>query len=97
MTAADPVARALQRLPNVGPRIAADLVRLGVRGPDDLAHRDPDAMYAALCERDGVRHDICVRDVFAAVVAHARGEPSRPWWAFSRERKARDRQGATPL
>jgi hypothetical protein len=57
-----------------------------------MAGRDPDAMYDALCDLDGRRHDPCLRDVFAAVVAYANGEEARPWWAFTPARKARDGQ-----
>ena len=80
-------ARALLKLPNVGPATALDLVRLGIQTPEALAKRDPDAMYEALCAADGVRHDPCVRDVFAAIVDHASGAPPRPWWAYTPLRK----------
>ena len=82
-------ARCLLELPNVGPATALDLVKLGVSEPEELAGGDPDAMYEALCKIDGVRHDPCVRDVFASVVAYAGGAPARPWWAYTPERKAR--------
>jgi hypothetical protein len=81
-------ARRLLDLPNVGPATALDLVKLGIAEPEALAGGDADAMYAALCKIDGVRHDPCVRDVFAAVVAYANGAPARPWWAYTPERKA---------
>jgi Pathogenicity locus len=80
----------LKQIPNVGPAIARDLRRLDIAGLNDLHGRDPDQLYDELCARDGVRHDPCVRDVFAAVVAIANGEPARPWWAFTPARKARD-------
>jgi hypothetical protein len=80
----------LRKIPNVGPRIAADLIKLGILRLEDAAGRNADEMYAALCAADGVRHDPCLHDVFAAVVAHANGEPARPWWAFTPARKARD-------
>ena len=80
----------LQRIPNVGPRMAADLIRLGVSSLEDAAGRDPDEMYHELCAIDARRHDPCVRDVFAAVVSYADGGPARPWWVFTPERKARD-------
>ncbi len=82
----------LRAIPNVGPAIAGDLIRLGITHLDDAAGRDADEMYRALCAMDGVRHDPCVRDVFAAVVAYANGEEARPWWAFTSARKARDGQ-----
>ena len=86
----DVLARELQSIPNVGPATARDLIRLGVRGVADLAKRDPDAMYEAIGRLDGAPHDPCVRDVFHAAVSFARGEPPRPWWEFSRERKAKE-------
>jgi hypothetical protein len=91
------LAPALQRLPNVGPAVAADLVRLGIRAPEDLAPREPDELYASLCALDGRRHDPCMWDTLAAVVAYARGEPARPWWHFTPIRKAREQRGDSPL
>ncbi len=78
----------LKRMPNVGPATARDLYRLGVRSRDDLQMREADAMYEQLCLLDGVRHDPCVWDVFAAVVDYAKGKGSKPWWHYSRIRKA---------
>ena len=80
-------ARALMELPNVGPAVARDLLAIGVRAPADLRARDADEMYAALNAFDGVRHDPCCRDVFAALVAFANGAPARPWWHYTPERK----------
>lgn len=82
----------MRAIPNVGPAIAANLIRLGITRPEEAAGRDPDALYHALCALDGRRHDPCVRDVFAAVVAYANGEGARPWWTFTPARKARDAQ-----
>ncbi len=83
------VLRVLQTIPNVGPAIAGDLVRLGITDVRQVGERDAGEMYETLCALDGVRHDPCVLDVFSAAVAYAQGEPARPWWEFSRERKAR--------
>jgi hypothetical protein len=82
-------ARWLLELPNVGPATALDLVRIGITGPAALKKRDPDRMYYALCKKDGVRHDPCLRDVFASVIAFANGAPARPWWFYTPERKAK--------
>jgi hypothetical protein len=81
--------RDLQRLPNVGPAVARALGRLGIADPDDLRGRDADELFARLCALDGVQHDPCLLDTFSAVVDHAGGAPPRPWWEYSRERKAR--------
>ena len=80
----------LQQLPNVGPRTADDLIRLGVRKPSDLARMHPDTMYEKICRLDNQRHDPCVWDVFAAVVDFAKGGPPRRWWYYTRIRKQRD-------
>ena len=80
----------LQEIPNVGPKMAAGLIKIGVTSLEDTAGRDPDEMYYELCAIDAKRHDPCVRDVFAAVVSYADGGPARPWWQFTPERKARE-------
>jgi pathogenicity locus Cdd1 protein len=81
----------LTTVPNVGPAIARKLERLGLTRAGDLRGRDPQELYDRLCALDGQRHDPCLLDTFAAAVAFADGGPARPWWEFSRERKARER------
>jgi len=85
----------LQEIPNVGPRMAEDLFKLGIASLRDAAGRDPDEMYHELCALDGKRHDPCVRDVFAAVVTYAEGGPARPWWEFTPQRKEREARKGT--
>src|SRR5437764_8908757 len=77
----------LEDVPNVGPAIARDLRRLGITSPGDLPGRDPYAMYDELCRLSGQRHDPCVLDVFIAAVRYMSGEPKKPWWAYTAERK----------
>src|SRR5689334_24570605 len=79
----------LEQLPNVGPAIAADLRRLGILRPQDLCRRDPYAMYDDLCRVTGTRHDPCVLDTFIAAVRFMGGEPAKPWWKYTAERKTR--------
>lgn len=79
----------LRRIPNIGPAMSDDLIRLGIADLGDLVDRDPDDLYDTFCRLDNTRHDPCVRDVFTAAVSFANGEPSRPWWTFTPERKAR--------
>lgn len=83
------ISRDLQRLPNIGPAMAHDLMRLGITSADELATRDPDELYAALGALDGTRHDPCVLDTFMAAIDAARGLPARPWWEYTPLRKAR--------
>lgn len=81
--------RELQKLPNIGPRMADDLIRLGIRQLSDLESRDPDEMYAAICRLDNQRHDPCVWDTYAAVVDFAKTGKPRKWWEFTAIRKKR--------
>lgn len=80
----------LTAIPNVGPAVARKLERLDVHGAGDLRGRDPHELFERLCALDGSRHDPCLLDTFVAAVAYADGELARPWWEFSRERKARE-------
>ena len=77
----------LEDIPNVGPAIAADLRRLGIRSPAELLGRDPYAMYGDLCRITGQRHDPCLLDTFIAAVGFMEGEPKKPWWKYTAERK----------
>jgi hypothetical protein len=77
----------LEEDPNVGPAIAADLRRLGIRSPADLRGRDPYAMCDDLYSITGKRHDPCVLDTFIAAVRFMEGEPKTPWWKYTAERK----------
>ena len=77
----------LEDLPNVGPATAADFRLLGITRPRQLKGKDPFRLYEQLCARTGVRHDPCVIDVFIAVTRFVGGEPARPWWHYTAERK----------
>ena len=87
----------LTDLPNIGPAMAADLRRLGIRVPADLAGHDPYALYNQLCRLDGQRHDPCVIDVFISLTRFIAGDPPQPWWAYTAERKARLAENTLPL
>lgn len=80
----------LQSLPGVGPSIARDLRRLGVRSVRDLARRDPERLYARLCELTGERQDPCVLYVFRCAVYVARTPRPRAdlrrWWNWKDRR-----------
>ena len=77
----------LEEIPNVGPSIAANMRLIGIMSPQDLLGKDPYTMHDDLCHITGVRHDPCVIDVFIAAVRFMAGEPAKPWWKFTSERK----------
>jgi hypothetical protein len=83
------MANELTDIPNVGPAVARKLGQLGIGSLDDLRGQDGEQLSDRLCGLDGTRHDPCLLDTFVAVVAYADGGPARPWWEYSRERKAR--------
>ncbi len=84
-----PMPSDLTQLPNVGPAVARKLERIGVTGQEDLRGRDGEQLFAELCALDGRAHDPCLLDTFVAAVACVNDGDDRPWWEFSRERKAR--------
>lgn len=85
-TARTNVAR-LEDIPNIGPAIADDLRVIGISSPSDLPGSDPYLMYDKLCRKTGEHHDPCVLDTFIAAVRYMEGEPKRPWWKYTAERK----------
>ena len=79
--------RVLTDLPNVGPSIAADLQLIGIDAPAQLVGGSPLALYRRLCDATRVRHDPCVLDVFISITRFMDGEPPRPWWDYTAERR----------
>jgi len=85
----------LEDVPNVGRSIAADLRQLGISRPVELVGRDPYEMYAELCRMTGQHQDPCVLDTFIAAVRYMEGEPKKPWWKYTAERKKKMAARAT--
>jgi Pathogenicity locus len=78
------VVKELSRIPGVGPSIASDLCQLGVHEIADLRGRNPESLYADLCQRLGQPVDRCVLYVFRCAVYYAsepEHDPERlKWW-----------------
>ena len=77
----------LQHIPNIGTAMVEDFKVLGVALPAQLAGADPFILYQRLCRITGTRHDPCVLDTFISAVRFMQGEPARPWWHYTAERK----------
>src|SRR5688500_14594600 len=86
----------LQTLPNVAPATAADLLCLAVGSVADLSRRDPQELYDRISAMDGVRHDPCVLDTYAAAIHAARTGDAVPWWEFSDARKRAEASTTRP-
>lgn len=61
----------LQKIPGVGPSIAADLHGIGIARIAQLKNKSPQKLYDQLCEKTGVKHDRCVLYVFRCAVYYA--------------------------
>jgi hypothetical protein len=77
----------LQQIPNVGPAIAAKMRLIGVSSPHDLLGKDPYTMYDDLCDTTSVHQDHCLLDVLISAVRFMEGNPAKPWWKYTPERK----------
>ena len=56
--------RCLQELRNIGPKMGADLLSLGVETPEQMLESDPEALYEELRRRNGGKLDRCVLYAF---------------------------------
>jgi len=76
----------LQTLPSIGPSLALDLRALGVRSKAALKRRNPEALYARLCQLRGQRQDPCVLYSFRCAAYAARTPKPKPelllWWQW---------------
>lgn len=79
--------REFQTMPNIGPAMAEDLVRLKIKSIEDLGKQDPLALYNRMGKLDGAQHDPCVLDTFMAAVDFARTGLRKPWWEYTPLRK----------
>ena len=72
------------RIPGVGPRMAADLISLGINSVQDLAERNPETLYEACKQQQGENLDRCVLYVFRCAVYFASNREHDPellkWW-----------------
>jgi len=86
MRVAGSARKEFQRIPGVGPKLAAKLVELGVQGLDDLAGRSPETLYRELVDLLQAPIDRCVLYVFRCAVYFAKtpnpDAEKLKWWAW---------------
>jgi nucleotidyltransferase/DNA polymerase involved in DNA repair len=74
----------LRTIPGVGPRIAENMWRLGIRRVADLKGRKPEELYEKLAAMEGRRQDRCVLYTFRCATYYAsrrRHDPEKlKWW-----------------
>lgn len=84
-------ASCLRDLPNIGPRLEAGLLLLGIQHPSQLRGQDPSQLYDELGVMTGQAPDLCVLDVFASIVTYMDTGVALPWWHYTGQRKARQK------
>lgn len=77
----------LEDLPNIGKSIAADLRKIGILRPDQLAIYEPIVVFRHLSEVMGHRHDPCVLYVLISAKHFLQSGEALPWWKFTEEGK----------
>lgn len=80
----DPALKDLQRIPGIGPSMAADLLGLGITSVAALRGQNPERLYQRLCQQAGRPVDRCVLYVFRCAVYFAENTVHDPellkWW-----------------
>ncbi len=77
----------LEDLPNVGRSVAEDLRSIGIATPADLRDCDAFELYEKIAQVTGQRHDPCLLDTFMSAIDFVNGNPARPWWHYTTQRK----------
>lgn len=83
------ILKELQKIPNIGPAMAGDLVMLGITKVEDLKGRDADDLYDKLSSLTSSRQDPCVADTLESAIHYADTGDGQPWWNFTKGRKER--------
>lgn len=87
----------LRSLMNVGPAIERDLIGLGIGSIRELAGAEAGELFRRLERQCQTRVDPCVYDTFRAIIHEARTGEKTPWFAWTAERKRRERAGELDL
>ncbi len=77
----------LRSLCNVGSATLGDLLLLGITSIAQLSEQDPEEMFWRLEEITGRKQNICMLDLFRAIVHEAQTGEKRLWSYYSRLRR----------
>lgn len=77
----------LEHLPNIGKAIATDLRSIGIEHPEQLKIRESLDIFNELANVMGHRHDPCLLDCLISAKRFLEGEPAKPWWSYTNERR----------
>ena len=74
-----------------------DLTALGIHSIRDLAAAEAGDLFHRLERKTRARIDPCVYDTFRAIIHEARTGEKTPWFAWTEDRKRRERGGELEL
>ncbi len=78
------VLKELRTIPGIGVSLSQDLYDLGIRSVSSLKNKDPEKLYAELCELQHTKLDRCVLYTFRCAVyyaSHTKHDPEKlKWW-----------------
>jgi Pathogenicity locus len=77
----------LLELANVGPKVCRRFVSIGITSVEQLRGRDAMDLYEQMQEVAGHSEDPCLLDTVMSAIDQANGNPPRPWWSYTEERK----------
>jgi len=77
----------LTALVNVGHAVAGHFERIGITTIAQLVNQDPVELYERMSAASGERLDPCLLDTVMSAVDQAEGQPPRPWWHYTPQRK----------
>ncbi|MDQ5891057.1 MAG: hypothetical protein QG604_931 [Candidatus Dependentiae bacterium] len=80
----------LRSLCNVGPATLGDLLSLGITSIAQLATCDPEQLFRELEQVSGHQQNICMLDLFHAIVHEAQAGERRSWSYYSKLRRSKE-------
>lgn len=81
----------LRTLKNVGPATLSDLLSLGITTIADLKTANPEELFDLLETISGHKQNICMLDLFRAIVHEAQTGERLPWHHFSALRRLQNK------
>lgn len=81
----------LTTLKNVGPATLGDLLSISITSIESLKTADPQELFFLLETVSGHKQNICMLDLFHAIVHEAKTGERIPWHHFSTLRRAQKR------
>jgi hypothetical protein len=77
----------LSTLKNVGPATLSDLLLIGITRIEQLKTAHPETLFHLLETKSGYKQNICMLDLFHAIIHEAQTGERMPWHYFSALRR----------